>query len=120
MKRIIGVFLSVIMLASWVLSCGCSSSQAVKFGNYQGEAIEWEVLDYEDGANLLISKKILDVQPFNYVEGNETVDAVWEDCSLRAWLNKDFYSAAFSTEEQSKIVTSKVINSVNTTSSIEA
>ena len=113
MKRVIGVFLSVVMLASWVLSCGCSSSQTVKFGNYKGEAIEWEVLDYEDGANLLISKKILDVLPFNYVEGSETVDTVWEDCSLRTWLNKDFYSEAFSTEEQSKILTSKVINGVN-------
>ena len=113
MKRITGIFLSVIVLASCILCYGCSSSQTVKFGNYQGEVIEWLVLDYEDGENLLISKKILDVKAYNDSENNEDENAIWEKCSLRAWLNNDFYSEAFSQEEQSKIVTSKVINSVN-------
>ena len=63
----------------------------VKFGSYeQGngiEEIDWYVLAKENGNVLLISKYMLDAQPFNTVNT--------KDCTLDDWLKKDFYNNAF-------------------------
>ena len=58
---------------------------------------------------MLMSKYGLDVQPFN----TEGVDIRWENCSLRAWLNDDFYNTAFTDEEKEKINTKTVKNGEN-------
>jgi len=86
----------------------------VQFGSYEQdnntadgkEKIDWRVLAVENGKALLLSEKILDSKPYNETETNVT----WETCTLRAWLNKDFYNAAFSSTEQAKIKTSTVVN----------
>lgn len=65
------------------------------------EAIEWRVLDVKEGRVLIISKYALDCMPYN----NEYADVTWETCSLRKWLNNEFLSAAFSTEERTMIPT---------------
>ena len=71
----------------------------ISFGKYQGEEIEWRVLD-KDGDNLLvISEYGLDARPYN----EEYVDVTWETCSLRKWLNSDFLMGAFSTDERKRI-----------------
>ena len=63
----------------------------VKFGSYeQGngiEEIDWYVLAKENGNVLLISKYMLDAQPFNTVNT--------KDCTLDDWLKSDFYNNAF-------------------------
>ena len=82
----------------------------IKFGTYEQdndtsngyEDIEWEVLDIQDDKALVISKYGLCAKEYNTYFTNVT----WETCSLRNWLNKTFYSKAFSTEEQSMIVNS--------------
>lgn len=68
------------------------------------EAIEWRVLAVEDGRVLLLSRYALDVQPFNDTDDSVT----WETCTLRDWLNSDFFSEAFSETEQAHIATTTV------------
>lgn len=53
---------------------------------------------------LLISEYGIDVMPYN----KESEDVTWETCTLRKWLNNDFYSSAFSEEEQKLIEKTKV------------
>ncbi len=77
------------------------------FGNYKQGAygeirpIEWRVLSVSDGKALLISDKILDCLPYN----RSDVGVSWENSTLRGWLNTDFLGEAFSSSEQSRIVT---------------
>ena len=80
----------------------------VFFGHYEQdndasngpEPVEWLVLDRkDDGSLLLISVYGLDAMPF--ITPLDKV--VWEKCTLRKWLNQDFFSAAF-TEEEKKTV----------------
>ena len=79
----------------------------IKFGSYEQdndssngkEEIEWLVLDIKDGRALVISKYLLDSKPFNTDRNFVT----WESCSLRQWLNNDFFNAAFSANEMAKI-----------------
>ena len=67
------------------------------------EPIEWIVLE-KDGTEheaLLLSKYILDTKMFC-----ENVDKLneWKDCSLKKWLNEEFYNNAFSDMEKNRIV----------------
>ena len=65
------------------------------------EAIEWIVLDKSENEQkiLLISKYALDGKKY---EG-ESSKATWDTCSLRSWLNYDFYYQAFSEKERNRI-----------------
>lgn len=81
----------------------------ITFGNYDqvgddvdGPApIKWLILSEEDGRMLLISRYIVDYQPYN----EELTDITWEDSTLRAWLNDDFLNSAFDASEQERILT---------------
>ena len=89
----------------------------VIFGSYEQdgdtsngpEPIEWEVLDENDGEMLLISRYILDCQPYN----TEETDVTWETCTLRNWLNNDFYNTAFSDAEKDRVITANLSNPDN-------
>ena len=70
------------------------------------EAIEWIVLSRKSGKTLLISKYALDCKPYNI----EDTYVTWENCSLRKWLNSNFYREAFSDGEAKLIIESKVNN----------
>ncbi|MCR4687507.1 MAG: DUF6273 domain-containing protein [Lachnospiraceae bacterium] len=63
------------------------------------EPIEWEVLEVSGNRALLISKYVLDAKAYN----EEYVEITWENCTLRSWLNGEFYDIAFNGDEQSKI-----------------
>lgn len=90
------------------------SGDYIVFGHYEQdgdtsngpEPIEWEIVSKEDGKMLLVSRYILDSQPYNI----ELENVSWETCSLRAWLNDDFYNTAFSEEEQVQILTTHLDN----------
>lgn len=43
--------------------------------------------------------------------------ATWEDCTLRVWLNNNFYSTAFSSAEKQRIVESAITAEANPTNS---
>lgn len=86
--------------------------KTVTFGHYEQdnntsngqEAIEWIVLENDGETATLISKYALDAKPYN----KQVVDISWENCTLRKWLNSDFLNAAFTADEQSKLVTTTV------------
>jgi len=72
------------------------------------EKMEWEVLEYSEDKKSaqVISKYIITQRPFNV----QNDDVTWEDCSLRKWLNEDFYNSAFTEEEKELILTSYLRN----------
>ncbi len=80
----------------------------VTFGKYEQngvsddgkEPIEWVVLDEDEESLLLISRYCLDCKPYNETR----TDVDWNDSTLRAWLNGDFYNNAFSSKEKEGIV----------------
>ena len=63
--------------------------------------IVWNVIDVDEENHriLLISNVILDGQPYNV----EPMDVSWNSCTLRTWLNDDFFNNAFSASEQAII-----------------
>ena len=89
----------------------------VTFGRYEQdgdaangpEPIEWIVLDAADGNALLISRYALDVKPYHNIIQYVT----WQECSLRAWLNKDLCDTAFTGAEQADIVKTTLDNPAN-------
>ena len=86
----------------------------VSFGRYEQdgntgngqEAIEWIILDVQDGKALLLSRYALDAMPYNTSETAVT----WESCSLRSWLNNEFLNAAFNDREKAGIQMTHVDN----------
>ena len=91
----------------------CNVGETVTFGSYEqdndtsdgAEAIEWTVLDKQDGKALLISNYALEAKAFNDEAWNSSR---WDTCSLRTWLNDEFYNTAFSSSEQEKIQTTDI------------
>ena len=87
----------------------------VLFGSYEQdndqdgrEPLEWIVLDNKDGDVLLLSRYVIDCQP--YGAGRKTT---WQNCDLRYWLNGDFYEAAFDEEQQENIREVRIDNGDN-------
>ena len=66
------------------------------------QPIRWRILwQNEDGTDAYVmADKVLDCQPYN----KEATDVTWETCTLRKWLNDEFYNAAFTKEEQNAII----------------
>ena len=81
----------------------------IEFGAYEQdndssngkEPIEWRVLDKKDNRVLVISKYALDCKKYNMQDKYIT----WEDCTLREWLNEEFFGEAFSSSEIERIPT---------------
>lgn len=85
------------------------AGRTFSFGKYiqNGRAkkpIEWLVLETNGKTAVLISKYALFCRPYN----EKSVNATWETCSLRKWLNGEFINRAFSEDEQARIATVKV------------
>ncbi|MGN1394422.1 MAG: DUF6273 domain-containing protein [Succinivibrionaceae bacterium] len=81
----------------------------VKFGSYiqdnsYAQPIEWRILDYVDGKALLLTDKLIDAKPFN----SSGRSNIWEDSTIRSWLNNEFLNTAFTVEEKNKIVVSNI------------
>lgn len=80
---------------------------SILFGRYKQsntgdvpEDIQWIICAKENGKLLLVSKYILDARPYN----TNKVDITWQACSLRSWLNNEFYRTAFTEDEGSCIL----------------
>ena len=84
------------------------------FGSYEQdndtsndkEPIEWIVLSKNDKEMLVLSRYALDSQPYN----KELTSVTWEDCTLRKWLNDEFYANAFNKTEHGLIKKTKLKN----------
>lgn len=66
----------------------------VSFGGYH-----WRILDIQGNAALIMTEDIVEQQPYHNRAGGVT----WADCSLRKYLNGEFYHK-FTTSEQSRII----------------
>ncbi len=104
-----------------------SSNEQQRNGYYTGnvywfkyEPIKWRVLDPSTG--LIMCDIAIDSQAYNnYIYHNGSGDYGNSSCtyyannyaksSIRAWLNKDFYNTAFSSDQKSNIVSTTLDNS---------
>ena len=89
----------------------------IQFGSYEQdnikkngkEPIEWIVLERTEDELFLLSRYLLDQMYYHKPFENVT----WENCSIRNWLNDDFYNSAFNDVEKEMIKTSLVKNEDN-------
>ena len=87
-----------------------SVGDRIPFGQYpQGadgevQPLMWRVLAVENGRALLITDKLIEAIPYN----KDYSSVTWETCTLRKWMNDEFFCKAFLLEEQSEIIS--VIN----------
>lgn len=70
----------------------------MQFGGY-----DWRILDIKDNKALIITENIIEQQSYNNYAG----DVTWAECSLRKYLNGEFYSK-FSPDERARII--QVVN----------
>lgn len=66
----------------------------LSFGNYN-----WRVLDIQDNVALLITEDIIEQRAYH----DAYIDITWADCSLRKYLNGEFYDK-FSEADKSRIM----------------
>ena len=66
----------------------------ILFGNY-----EWRVLEVQNNTALIITEYIIEQRAYH----NAYKDITWADCSLRKYLNSEFYDR-FSAAEKSRII----------------
>lgn len=75
----------------------------LSMGKYNDKPIIWQVLSISKNGQskqlIMISKYALFQQPFDNDGGQD-----WSDCSLRTYLNSEFYSASFTSSEKKYIV----------------
>lgn len=128
MQRITALVLAMMLLSCCYVSAegeisktddrmAWNAGDTVIFGTYPQTAegddetpIEWIVLDVQENEALLISKYALDCKPYH----NEKYKAVtWETCTLREWLNDEFFNKAFSEENRQSVINSKVTTDKN-------
>lgn len=91
----------------------------ITFGHYEQdnnpdngkEPVEWRVLSVNGDKILVVSRYILDIAPYH----NEYLPAgiTWAQCSLRDFMNGDFYNAAFDEAEKKAILLTDVQNDDN-------
>lgn len=91
---------------------------SIPFGKYEQdgndgngkEEIDWIILKRENGMAMLLSKYILDCKEYNVTKENTS----WPECSLRSWLNSEFFDEAFDADDKRLIPTVTVQNIGNT------
>lgn len=74
---------------------------------FKWERIKWKVLSNDGSTLFVVADKGLDCRK------NESKIKTWENSTIRSWLNKDFYSIAFSAKEQEAIIEQNVVNEKN-------
>ncbi len=103
--------------------------ECFEFGRYpQGangeiEPITWRVLQRNVNCLLVIAKQGLDCKPYNELVFFARLFGalcVWADCTLRRWLNSEFYGKAFNERERKCILKTNIVNNtgLNTDDSI--
>ena len=66
----------------------------ISFGSY-----DWRVLDIQNNTALIITECIIEQRPYH----DAYQDITWADCSLRKYLNGEFYSK-FNATDKSRII----------------
>ena len=89
----------------------------VEFGFYKGHPIKWVVVDENNGAYLLVAKETVASKKYNDDGGSSLISDPlfhaneWNNCSLRTWLNNDFFEEAFEEVAKGAVVTCDLKNS---------
>lgn len=104
-------------VAAAELDRACGVGDTVTYGAYEQdnnlgngkEAVIWRILAREGSNALFLSANSLDCQPYN----QERTPVIWETCTLRAWLNRTFFNAAFTQAEQQAVLTTTLQNEDN-------
>lgn len=76
----------------------------VSFGGF-----DWYVIGRAEDTETLLCRQSIGIMPYH----SEAGDITWENCSLRHWLNSEFYNA-FTDEERALIVQTECENPDNT------
>jgi len=85
---------------------------------FKYEPIQWRVLSNTNGELFVMAEKLLASRAYlEYYTVGKDVD--WETCTVRKWLNNDFYNDAFNSTEQTKIIGSSNANDDNPFSGID-
>ena len=106
-----GIFKDIVDTAFGVYDRAKGIPKTVKSGKFLWfGAYEWLVLKVRRGRALLITKDIIDEKPYH----NEDKEITWEKCTLREYLNGDFYNSdSFSDEDRRRIVRTSLSNPKN-------
>ncbi len=83
-----------------------SVGSIVTLGQYEGEDVEWIVLDKKDDALLLMTRYAIEQKSMNEEYG----DYDWASCNLRTWLNKEFVESAFASGLRNYILETELDN----------
>ena len=87
----------MIMKDDW--SKSLSRPNSIWLGRYRGDPLFWTELSRDDGKILFLCRNIIEYLPFH-----DKYEAVaWDNCTLRTWLNGEFYSTAFSSSDRQLI-----------------
>lgn len=92
-----------------------SVGDTIVFGSYEqdgnnsngAEPVEWLVIDVDGDKLFVVSRYALDAKPFHTDRNKEHT---WSDCSLRKWLNNEFFYDAFNSDERNQIVVESIPN----------
>ena len=76
---------------------------------FKWERIKWRVLQNDGNTLFVVADRGLDCK--DYHDPGDSI--TWENCTLREWLNNDFYGTAFSSAEQGAVVEQTVVNEDN-------
>ena len=92
---------------------GVTTWDKIKFGSYnqegtfRAEPIKWRVLSVDGDDALLLADQCLDARAY-HDEKDEKI--TWENCTLRKWLNEEFYNTVFTEEEKKAVKETTVVN----------
>lgn len=76
---------------------------SIRFGGY-----DWQVLEVQDDRALLLSEKILEGKAYN----SSYIKVTWEECTLRQFLNNEFYNK-FNQADRNRIAQVCIVNNKN-------
>jgi hypothetical protein len=77
--------------------------KTIEFGQYT-----WRVLSIEDNKALLITENIIDIQAYSN-DSQQGESIWWDNCSLRQYLNGEFYSS-FNSDERKQILPTHLVS----------
>ena len=116
MKKILLMVLLALFVFGMAAAGAKKDSAAMKAGDIiQMGGQDWRVLEVKRNKALLLSDKILFRKEFQKpVYGDFYLFPItWEKCTLRQYLNGEFFNSAFSDAEKNRIVETKLKNSNN-------
>ncbi len=80
------------------------------FGSHNGQRLSWKVLKIQGRKALIITENNVCNMPYHELGGT---NITWSECTLREWLNNDFYNGDFTQALQERILPCTLNNDDN-------